>query len=220
MPVHSRRSPVGSRLRARVNRDGVVAAGDERLAVPGARSARRARGRPPRSARRSRRARSRDRVWKPATSAPPAPHVAGASGDERRVRSGRREERHVAGHHHRVERAPEVERREIVLESTRSRARRARAAASIDASTSTPTTWSPRRVSSIATRPVPQPASSTDAGTRLEREHERDLAVHVDTASRRARRTGLGTRRRPRSPRDHRGPSQAETICPISCCMR
>ena len=40
-----------------------------------------------------------------------------------------------------------------------------RAVASMDSSTSTPTTSMPWRASSIATRPVPHPASSTDDGS-------------------------------------------------------
>ena len=43
---------------------------------------------------------------------------------------------------------------------------RRRAVATIDASASTPTTATPRRASSRATRPVPQPASRTEVGAK------------------------------------------------------
>ena len=54
-----------------------------------------------------------------------------------------------------------------------------RATANIAASRSTPTTSRPRRLNSMATRPVPQPASSTERGP--ERGHKVGLTVDVVT---------------------------------------
>ena len=68
-----------------------------------------------------------------------------------------------------------------------------RAASSIAASTSTPTTSRPRRLSSMATRPVPQPASRTRPGA--VGVDEVGLAVHVDAGRCQAVRSGG---RRPR----------------------
>ena len=141
-PIPGRRGDRGG-SGAAVDRDGVVAAGDERLAVPGARSARRARGRRPRSARRSRRGRSPRPSWKPATSAPPAPTWRAQPATSAACVPGGVNSGTLPAITHRVERAAEVERREVVLDPLDRRAPRARAVASIDASTSTPTTEQP-----------------------------------------------------------------------------
>ena len=186
----------------RKHRDGVVAAG-VRLAVPRRRTARPAPGRTPRRAR---------RTWR-AAAGRPAPGTrprAGrrARGGARRFAStarlgpGRDEDHHVAGEHHDVERAAEVDGREVGEVPRQVRAPSCAAAASSSSSRSTPTTSTPRRASSIATRPVPQPASSTDAGR--VRHDERDLAVRIDARRRHAAPTA---RRTSPASRPLRGPT-------------
>ena len=64
--------------------------------------------------------------------------------------------------------------------STRSSGAFRRAWSSIAGSRSTPTTSMPRAASSIATRPVPQPASSTEAGSNR---HTRSASPWIDLPS-------------------------------------
>src|SRR6476469_9064587 len=76
--------------------------------------------------------------------------------------AGRDEDHDVAGQHHEVEPGVQlVGQVGQVRPTQRSSGAFARAPASIAASASTPVTENPRRDNSIATRPVPHPASST-----------------------------------------------------------
>ena len=149
--------------------------------------------------------------------------VAGAAGDERRVRARRREQRHVAGHHHRVERAAEVERREIVLDPLDRRARRGARSASIDASTSTPTTVD-RRGARARSRPdrcrsrrrAPMPGAGRARATNA-------TSPCTSTPARRERvESGLVLVAVPGHPEIIAEPlrPRRESTCPISCCIR
>ncbi len=93
----------------------------------------------------------------------PAARWCAARGDDRGAVAGLGERQDVAGHEDEVEAALEDSVARSACTHGRS-GRRRTARSSMSGSASTPTTSMPRRASSMATRPVPQPASSTDVG--------------------------------------------------------
>ena len=173
-----------------MHRDGVVAAGLPRLAIPGGRARHECQSRQLCSASRTRRARSPRPSWKPVTSAPPGPtclaHPAtNAPCVPAGVNSGTLPAMSTTSN---VRPRSSVA-RSCSIHSTADEARRA--APSIDGSMSTPTTAMPRRANSHA-----DPAGTTSRvehrrGRRLERAHEGGFAVHVDAAGRERVEPGL-----------------------------
>ena len=108
--------------------------------------------------------------------------MACATGDETALRTGRREEGHVARHHDHGEGAPEVEGREVVLDPFDARCTRPRGlehrVVGVDSDYLDPPAASPRRAS--LDRDAAGPAAGIEDTRRRERHDECRFAVHVD----------------------------------------
>ena len=104
-----------------------------------------------------------------------------------------REQRNVAGHHHHVEGAAEVDRGEILGAPRSSSGASARAVAIIDGSRSTPTTSTPLRASSL--RHPTGPAPGIEDGGRLPAGRRNRPRRGRRPQRRPARRTAAGTAR-------------------------